>query len=159
MQADGHHGGSRAEHAHDAAMAILMERSHDLGGITELGGLERRCVREQDLALAHGHIHRAEVEERMPEGEHAVAIVIGDRAQAGDAHIARDQHAGHGIARLKRVLPAGDGLGAVERGAGAALDGTETELPEERPELLENGGIEAGESQGRVDGRHQGRLG
>ena len=57
------HGRFLTQHAHDAAVAVLMQRAHDLGGIGEFVGLELGGQRHDDLALAHGHVHRTEVEE------------------------------------------------------------------------------------------------
>jgi len=45
--------------------ADLLQCAHDLGGISELGGLVLRSQRGDHVGLRHGHIHGAEVEERM----------------------------------------------------------------------------------------------
>ena len=70
-----------AELAHDAAVPILFQRADDLGGIGELVRLELRCKHHQDLALAHRHVDRTEIEDRMAEAEHALAVVIGGGAE------------------------------------------------------------------------------
>ena len=128
LDGDRDHVGGFAQHAHDAAVAVLVQRADDLGGVGHLVGLELRGEGHEDLALAHGHIDGAEVEERVAEGQHALAVVIGDGAEPGHAHVAGNQHAGDGVARFERSLPAGGGLGGVNGAARAALHDVDAEL-------------------------------
>ena len=148
----------RSQHAHDAAMAVLVERAHDVGGVGELVGLVRRGERHQHLALAHGHIDRAEVEERVPEGQHALAVVVGHGSQAGDAHVAIHQHARHGFSGVQRMLPSGRGLVGMERRARAsALRRGDAKLLEHGAEFAQCALGETREDQRRLDGNHHGR--
>src|SRR5579883_2042510 len=121
--------------------------------LLELGG-----QRHQHFALAHGHIHGAQVEEGMSKGQDSAAVVIGDRAQPRDAHVAGHQHAGHGVSRLQSILPSGRRLVGVNGPGGPAFGGADAELLEQRPELAQHTGLEAGEDQRRLDRSHQGHL-
>ena len=91
----------------------------------------------------------------MPAGEHVLAVVIGHRAHAGDAHVAGYQHSGNGIAGFERCLPIGCGFGVAQSTGGpAAGHRGESGLLESGCELSERIGAESGEGQRRFDG-HQ----
>ena len=135
-----------------------MQRADDLGGVGEFVGLKLRSQRHEDFALAHGHVHRAEIEERVSEGQHVLAIVIGHGAQAGNAHIARNQHARDRIAGMQGTLPAGRGLGRVGSAGRAALRHRDAQLLEQRTEIAQHILVETGEHQRRFDGNHHLRL-
>jgi len=100
----------------------------------------------------------SKVEKWMAKRQHALAVVVRDSAQAGDALIARYQDARHGFARLQRVFPIGCGFGGVDGAARAALHGRDAQLLEQRAEFLERVRMEARENQRRFYGRHQRRL-
>src|ERR1035438_4892562 len=72
--------GLRAQHAHDAREAVLVQRTHNLGGVGHLIRLVTRREGHDDFALTHGDIDRSQVEEGMAEAQHALAVVIGHRA-------------------------------------------------------------------------------
>ena len=63
-------------------------------------------------SLAMRHVDRSEIEHRMTERQHALAIVIGDGAAAGHGHVSRHEHGGDAFARLQRGAPV---LGRLRR--------------------------------------------
>ena len=158
FHADRNHLRFLPEHAHNPAVPVLVQRAHNLGGVSEFVRLECRREHHQHLALAHRHVHRAEIEERMTEGQHALAVVISDRAYAGDAHVAVDQHSGNHVPGLERILPTRGGFVRIDRTAAAALHGGDAHLLEHRSELAKHVVIEAGKSERRFDGHHHRRL-
>src|SRR5271170_4220397 len=58
----------------------------------------------------------------MAAKQHVLEIVISDGTHGADAHVAGDENATDGVARLQRLLPAWSGLGA-DHGAGATAAG------------------------------------
>ncbi len=149
-----------AKDAFDAAMPVLMQRAYHFGGVDHLGGRIAGGHGHQNFALGHGHIHRAQIEERVTEGQHALAIVITHRARAADAHIAIHQDARHSVARIERMLPAGRRFGGLQRaaGGGSALRHGDAKLLEKRREIAQHVLIEAGENQRRFNRNHGRKL-
>ena len=130
-----------------------MERAHDLGRIRELVRLILRSQDGQHFAFAHRHIERPDVEERMAEREDLLAVVVSDRAESGDAHIAGYEDSGDGLARLQRGLPVGGRLAGRQCVARAALDRGDAELAEERRIIAQHVLVESGKHQRSGDGR------
>src|SRR5437764_4873461 len=94
----------------------------------------------------------------MAEPEHVLAIVVSNGAETGDAHIARDQHAGDYASGWERIFPIGGGLGRVNRASGSALHGRYAELLQHRTELLQHVLIETGEGEWRFNRSEHRRL-
>ena len=136
-----------------------MERADNVGRVGHLVRLVGRGERHQHFALAHRHVHRPEIEEGMPEGEHTLAVVVGHGAEAGDGQIAIHQHAGHGVARIERVFPAGRRLAAAKIAARASLRHVDAHLAEQRAELAQSVVGETGKRERRLDRLHHGHFG
>src|SRR5690242_21723751 len=87
----------------------------------------------------------------MPEREHALAVVIGDRAERGDAEIAVHQNRRDAVARVQRLLPAWSGLRGMRRRTADSLDGMQPELLEHGSEVAEGVARNTGECERRID--------
>ena len=71
---------SGAQFAFDRAMPVLPQRADHFGGVAHFGGLIRRGQRRDDVFFGNRHIDRPEIEHRMPESQHALAVVVSNRA-------------------------------------------------------------------------------
>ena len=76
------------QHSHNSGMAILLQRPDNLRRVTHLIRLKLARQHHQDFALAHRHIHRTHIEERVSESQNAMAVIVSHRTQPRHTHIA-----------------------------------------------------------------------
>ena len=134
-----------------------MQRPDDLRGVGHLVRLVAGGEGHDHFALAHGNIHRPEVEKGMAEAQYALAVVVRHGAEAGDGHVAIHQDAGDAFPRVERMLPSRRGLVAVDVVGRAPLHRVDSHLLEHRTELAQGAIGETREHQRRFDGDHHGR--
>ena len=157
LHVDGDHRGAFPEDAHDARVAVLPQRPHDVGRVGHLDGPKLRGQHGENVGAGHGHLDRAHVEHGVSKGEHAAAVVVGNRPQARGGGVAgnqdgRDRLAGFQFASVARLGRAG---GGTARGTtySPALHDPQPGLAEEAAEDVEHAVMHSGENQRRLDRR------
>src|SRR5438874_13567794 len=94
----------------------------------------------------------------MSKRQDALAIVVGNGAKTGDAHIAGNQYTGDNSSRLERIFPPVGGLGGVNRASRPALHGRHSQLLEQRTELAQDVVVKSGKGEWRFNRRKKRRL-
>ena len=153
---DGNHRRFLAQSAHDAAMAILTQRPHNFRGVGQLIGLVGRGKHHQHIALAHRHVDRSEIEERVPERQYPFAVVIGNRAKPGHAHVSGNKDPGDRLARPQRSLPIRRRLRSAQGAACPARHCCDAHLLQSGRERVHGFLGKSGKADRRVDRYHRG---